>query len=84
MCLSDWLQCIDSLSILLPHLHNFAEATLADNFEQVEGFDGQRLGSRLVVDLHMEFARTSRGNIPLFGNVLLTLLENRKSRRMQK
>jgi len=53
--LADGLQRIYPLGILLPHLHDFSEATLSDDLEEVEGFDGQGFASKgSEIDLEVE------------------------------
>ena len=55
MGLSNRLQSIHAHGILFPHLHDLAKGALADDFEKLECFDGEWLGSgRPVVDLEME------------------------------
>ena len=65
--LSDGLQGVDSLCVLLPNLHHLAKTSLADDIQQVKLIDSQRLMSgRLEVDFEMEGAGSGNGLIPLF------------------
>lgn len=71
VCLADSLESIDSLSILLADLHNLSEATLANDLEQIKGFNSQSLVSeRLVVNFEMEGSGSGCSSVPLLRGVL--------------
>lgn len=40
MRLPDSLECVNTLSVFLPDLHNFSEGPFADDLEEVESLDG--------------------------------------------
>ena len=62
----DSLERVDPLGIFLPDLHDFTEATLSDDLEQVELFDGKGLvPRRLEVELEVERAGTCGSVVPL-------------------
>ena len=55
--LANGLERVYALRVLLADLHDLAERALADDLEQVELLDGERLvPGRLEVDLEMERA----------------------------
>lgn len=55
MCLPNRLESVDSLGILLPHLHDLSKAAFSNNLEQLELVDDKGLiSARLEVDFEME------------------------------
>ena len=69
--LADRLERVHALGVLLADLHDLAEGALADDLEQVEGLDRERLVARgLEGDREVEGAGVGRGGVPLVGDVL--------------
>lgn len=69
--LPDRLERVDPLRIFLPDLHDFAEAALPNDLEQIELLDGEGfVAGGLEVDLEMERARAGCRAVPLIGCVL--------------
>jgi hypothetical protein len=64
-------ESIDTLCVLFPDLHDLSETALADDLEQIERIDGQRVvATGLEVDFEMEGARSSCSCVPLVRGVL--------------
>lgn len=70
MRFSDRLERVDTLRILLSHLHNLSERALSDDLQQVEGFNCQRRDTRTESNLDVHGARAHGERIPLVGYVL--------------
>ena len=72
VCFTYCFESIYSLCVLLPDLHDFTKAALSYYFEQVEGFNCQRLVTDgLEVNLEMERPGSSSGVVPLVRCMLI-------------
>jgi len=66
VCFADCLQGIYPLGVLLANLHDLTKTTLSNDFEQIEGFNCERLvADGFEVNFEMERPRSSYGIIPL-------------------
>jgi hypothetical protein len=70
--LADRLESVDTVSVLLPNLHDLAEGALSDDLEKLERVDRQGIGStgRLKLDVEVKGTRANDGLMPIFSMAL--------------